>query len=266
MKRLVSFLLALLMCATMVPTATSAAGTDELEIRWLDEFVWPHYSFFPKAENGWLFPVFNEDEKCGLMNLDGEIILPLEYDSVSEFSENLTRIEKYGKYGFVNTMGEIVVPLIYDYIGALSNDLAAVEKDGKWGFVNANGEIVIPLEYDDVYDFSEGLGAVYKGGKWGVVNTKGEVVLPVEYDEIECCANLIFVRKGTSTGVFIYEREEEDRTAERDEDTQTDNPDEERETDDKNSLPGWVVPVVAGAGVTGVLLIVIAMKKKNKAK
>lgn len=58
-----------------------------------------------------------------------------------------------GKYGFINTAGQLMVPLEYDNTSNFSEGLAWVQKSGKCGFVNAKGKMVIPLEYDYADDF-----------------------------------------------------------------------------------------------------------------
>ena len=62
---------------------------------------------FPNRE---LYSIQNEEGKWGFSDNKGNVIVPCEYDIVSEFNE----------YGF-----------------------SAIKKDGKWGSINSNGEIVL---------------------------------------------------------------------------------------------------------------------------
>lgn len=132
-----------------------------------------------------------KDNKYGFINTKAEIVVPLEFDEVTEFSEGFARVKKlvddgrYYRYGFVNSSGELVVQPEYDDAArAFTEGYAWVRKDGKSGFINGHGEIVIPLEYESVGSFREGLASVQKekGGKVGFINTAGECTIPMEFD------------------------------------------------------------------------------------
>jgi len=101
------------------------------------------------------------DDNWGLINLDGEILLPFEYDSNSffstfraTFSEGMTFLIKNGKWGFATANGEIVIPPQYDRADSFRNGFAWVgtgeDSIGyKFGFINKTGEIVIPIKYSN---------------------------------------------------------------------------------------------------------------------
>ena len=91
---------------------------------------------------------------------------------------NPVRIERKWKAGVVNKNGNIVVPLVYDDISPFSEGLAEAVMGayctsywdsrnyqgfplgGKHGFINKKGEIIIPLTYQAVGEFNEGLAWV----------------------------------------------------------------------------------------------------------
>jgi hypothetical protein len=159
----------------------------------------------------------------GLINADGELIVPIEYTWVEYFCESgLAAVATGGfmeadaqhavtsdiyaaKWGFVNTRGEVVIPIQYDSVRNFSDGLAAVAtghwtrnthdigppnafEDAQWGFIDTRGEIAIPLIYDEVRDFRGGfaeVGIVRDNQTfWGVINTRGEIVIPIEHDYI----------------------------------------------------------------------------------
>ena len=57
--------------------------------------------------------------------------------------------------GFINAKGKEIVPLQYDEVIEFCNEMAAVCKDELWGFVNAKGEEVFSPQFDDVESFQE---------------------------------------------------------------------------------------------------------------
>lgn len=58
----------------------------------------------------------------------------------------------YGIYkmGLINSEGEKILPCEYEYIWRTTSDMYAVEKNEKYGCANRNGEIVIPIQYDAI--------------------------------------------------------------------------------------------------------------------
>ncbi|NYR10875.1 WG repeat-containing protein [Psychrobacter sp. BI730] len=98
-----------------------------------------------------------------------------------------------GRYGLLNKQGQLVVPLEYDYIVQLidsekmierEGDIVKVKKNNKYGLINSSGEVVLPLEYEDITSFSDKLLVVKINGKYGLVDEKGRVVIDLKYDEL----------------------------------------------------------------------------------
>lgn len=91
----------------------------------------------------------------GLIDCDGEIIIPVIYDKL-EIVTNTTLVEVHaGRYcGFMNLHGEDVTGLKYESITRLDDEYSAV-RDAKtrlWGVYYHAGREIIPCEYDE-YDY-----------------------------------------------------------------------------------------------------------------
>lgn len=156
------------------------------------------------------------NEKYGLLNHQGKVILPPIYQYVASEKQGLIAVAKNNKLGFVDKNGKIVVPIQYNYHGEdeiyhsrklyYVNDVVKVRqvgKNGKWGLLNTQGKIVAPFIYDDM---EHGLGdktwdksafkhppkraeeqywiAVWKNGKAGFIDNTGQIKIPLEYDEV----------------------------------------------------------------------------------
>ena len=79
-----------------------------------------------------------------------EIIIPFEYDFCGWFMEyGLAEVRKNGKCGFVNYENEVIIPIEYDRVGVFGfqSGLCLVEKDNKSGFIDKNNNFIIPLKY-----------------------------------------------------------------------------------------------------------------------
>ena len=96
-----------------------------------------------------------------------------------------TRDSYNRKYGVINRNGDEVLPCMYDYIGFFSKGLNKVEKDDKWGVVDHNGNEIIPCVYDSLgSSFRDGHIYAKLNGKYGFINLKGEIIIPFKYDDI----------------------------------------------------------------------------------
>ena len=124
----------------------------------------------------------------GIIDIEGNIVVPCKYDEISDFSGGLARVQKNGLwYYYINKKGEEVIPCEFPDARDFSEGLAAVKKDGLWCYINKKGEEVIPYKYKEVGDFSEGLAAVCNNedGLWGYINKKGEEVIPCKYESAQ---------------------------------------------------------------------------------
>lgn len=88
------------------------------------------------------------------------------------------------KHGYINLDGELVIPLQYRWAKDFSEGLAAVENEkGLVGYIDKQGRLVIPFRYIDGEPFKNGRAVVRAniyGGPYGVIDTKGNWILKPE--------------------------------------------------------------------------------------
>ena len=73
----------------------------------------------------------------------GNIVIPLEYDTVQPFSEGWAGAELNGKWGFIDKDNKVVIPFIYEWVLTYENGLAAVRtKDGNFYIDNLLAELI----------------------------------------------------------------------------------------------------------------------------
>jgi hypothetical protein len=128
-----------------------------------------------------------KDEKCGLMDSVGTIIVPCEYDMlVDYFNEyGLAKVRKSGRIGYVDTSGKEVIKCKYQSDGYFKEGLLDVRYEEKWGYIDTNGVTVIPHKYDIGIWFEDGLARVAKkeAGQYyfGFIDKEGNEVIPLIY-------------------------------------------------------------------------------------
>jgi hypothetical protein len=118
-----------------------------------------------------------ETGKQGIAHISGEEILFPQYQSISDFSEDLASVNKKGKWGFINVEGREVIRPVFSNAGNFSEEVAAVQVGESWGFIDKKGQLVIDPTYSYCSDFSGGLARVQQNGLWGFVDKKGRMVI-----------------------------------------------------------------------------------------
>ncbi|MDW8302279.1 MAG: WG repeat-containing protein [Bacteroidia bacterium] len=165
-----------------------------------------------------------QNGKCGYINNKAELVIPTQYDRVTEFYNGIAFAQKgylstlihckisskstkaialknvdsisttfyqgllwYAqgrKYGLLDTAGNIVASAKFFQYRPFYDDRAAV-KIIDWGYINTNGKIVIPTNYAAVTDFSEGKAGVFNGEFWTFIDTRGKQITKQKYDAVK---------------------------------------------------------------------------------
>lgn len=139
------------------------------------------------------------------------------YDSKQNiwFEDNLLRVEKNNKYGLIDFEGKVILECEYDSIYALKGvtENIIVEKEGKLGLVNAKGQTIIKTEYNSIQTLEEGYKAEYlvenAEGKFGVISTSGTNILEPIYEEVKYLgSNEVYAVKSNEENQLINNKGE----------------------------------------------------------
>lgn len=116
--------------------------------------------------------------KVGMLKANGEDFIPVKYDSLGMYSDNMLVAKVGDKYGFLNEEGKETVPFVYSQAHDYSEGLAAVvDEHGKFLFIDKLGNVAIkPKKYDRVDDFQNGTCKVYRKDKIWEIDREGKKV------------------------------------------------------------------------------------------
>lgn len=116
--------------------------------------------------------------KVGMLKANGEDFIPVKYDSLGMYSDNMLVAKVGDKYGFLNEEGKESVPFVYSQAHDYSEGLAAVvDEHGKFLFIDKLGNVAIkPKKYDRVDDFQNGTCKVYRKDKVWEIDREGKKV------------------------------------------------------------------------------------------
>lgn len=174
----------------------------------------------------------DENEKCGLMNMRGEIIVPAIYEDISWSRDDngIFFVLQDGKVALINKSGEFITDFIFDSYTSFFNEglaLVFIRNVGlftngtvisglnEWAYIDETGEIVIRLGSGVIGDnFNNGVAVIYNivnnaVGAYGLIDKAGKLVLPCVYKQIvNLGEGLIAVQRYEDGTWDIYETEE----------------------------------------------------------
>ena len=151
-------------------------------------------------ENETGFIISAENEKYGVIDKSGNIVLPFEFGLIGSFKNNLARAKEInsGKWGYINKDGYWKITPKFssaDDFNELHLAKVSIYKSKEelnssypadaFGYINEKGEYVIPALYTYLSDFQEGLTIAYNSLGCGLINATGAVIVPFIYDRME---------------------------------------------------------------------------------
>lgn len=158
--------------------------------------------------------------KAGLIDLDGKVIFPLEYDDITDLNrpsasyydpKPYVQLYKNKLYGIATHSGKIILPVEYSSISMSwknPHDIEIGKGDFK-GRASLDGRILVaPDKYTKVDSPSpKGYRNVAIGDKGGLIDADGKLVVPLEYTsvstrEIESGDTYITVWRDNKAGIY----------------------------------------------------------------
>lgn len=146
--------------------------------------------------------------KMGLLDVNGKLILPVQYDAIvyDQFqSKVIFRTVQNGKEGIADASGKIILPNEYDRINPALPNYLKVKKNNKYAILRTTGAAVTEFNYDfisssfDFPDAPEWPAMASQKGKFGLINEKGEEVFPFKAKEMGYLGNGLYaVKEGKS--------------------------------------------------------------------
>ena len=131
-----------------------------------------------------LIVVEDFENKHGLLNRSGKMILPLKYEAIYAVDDGTLGYfyeKNAGKKAFI-IKGDKIDLLKYQFVGDAVNGRMSVMLNNKWGFIDYNGTEIVPPKYDTVASFQSPMALVMKDSKLGAIDRDGKEKIEVKYD------------------------------------------------------------------------------------
>ena len=154
--------------------------------------------------------VILEEGQCGLIDSTGRQVVPCIYDDVDYPSEGRVQVMKDRLRGYTDLDGNVVIPLQYLMAGTFSEGYATVlvSLDSFFSactFIDTMGRQFLPPEYDNLQPFSCGFAEVCQYKRWGVIDHSGRTVLPTIYEQITTIFDTLFFA-GDADGMALFDK------------------------------------------------------------
>lgn len=155
----------------------------------------PHWYSIGRFSDG-LCPVQdrNEEHRYGYIDKSGELVINYWWTDANNFSEGLAVVmDKDGKYGVIDIQGNVIIPCYHERLQDFHEGLCGFVKDGKTGFLNKDDVVVIDAEWKTggyFARFNSGRCLVMdEDGKYGYINKAGSLVIPYTWENAEYFEN-----------------------------------------------------------------------------
>ena len=132
----------------------------------------------------------NQTKLYGITNEFGKDILKPTYKEMRVFINGLSKFKQNEKWGLINEKGIIVLPAEfeteYDFSDqGVSEGLLAAKKGGKYGYYNEKGVLIIEHKFDWTSQFCNGMAWIQIGERYSFINKKGEYITNKWFDKID---------------------------------------------------------------------------------
>ena len=151
--------------------------------------------------------IVSRSSKKGLLDVDGNIVIPDKYDDVlpmgmGEYHVSFYVLTNSEKKAICSFNGKILSEFIFDNISYITYDitrdcevceimLLSIDNKKKTAYLRSSEEtlIVSDLLFDDIINIGKRFFIVMVSNKYGIVNIYGNMVLECKYDEIICLSH-----------------------------------------------------------------------------
>lgn len=149
-------------------TADSILGKDTY-----DKLI-EKYEFVGNYKHG---TIVVKNIKYGLLDYNGDELLPCKYDSIYNLENNARIIKSGGKFGIINEQASFIAECKYDSVLSPSPKYAPVMLNKKWGFQDSDGNNIISFKYDDIHNYNDSVFVAKYNGKYGIADYNDKTIV-----------------------------------------------------------------------------------------
>jgi hypothetical protein len=134
-----------------------------------------------------------QGQKKGLLDLQGKVLLPTQYNNIYPFYESRDKlfwqVNKDGLTGILDAQGKLLFMKKVQHVGWFLNKFFTLHNDNKNGLISETGKVIFPMGTLNIRQFSEAMDEQYfyvQDKKEGVIlyDATGKKLLSSKFDTI----------------------------------------------------------------------------------
>lgn len=129
-----------------------------------------------------LYP-YQKNDNFGFIDTSGILVIPTDYDAVTNFSDGLSLVSKNDSVFYINKENNNLLNQFFVDAYSFNNGKAAVKQHNKWHFINRQGEIVSGF-FDEINELSDNVYTFKLNDKYGALNNYGQISLDAKFEEL----------------------------------------------------------------------------------
>lgn len=133
--------------------------------------------------NGNFALIYTDDDKIGLVNRQGEIVLePEKYSFGTEVINGIFAFDDYNTNSYLTYDANTQTRLSEKHVFHHGTNINTYEENGLIGVCNEKYETLIAPKYEILLKWQDRLLGK-KNGKWGIIDLKGSIIVPFIYED-----------------------------------------------------------------------------------
>ncbi|MGB3619449.1 MAG: WG repeat-containing protein [Catalinimonas sp.] len=157
------------------------------------------------------YAVVMKGKRYGVLNCEGYLAVPAEYDEIKNFSEGTGWVRKGQRWGLVSERGKLLLPVAYDAVRPITpyHPLHWLQRGrggqpAQWGlFDKSTGKFVVTPRYDAVQILSIDATLVRAQNDFGVMRHDGSFAVPMGAHDLQPVSTEAFAyRRNGRVGAF----------------------------------------------------------------
>ncbi|MEM6348731.1 MAG: WG repeat-containing protein [Bacteroidota bacterium] len=139
----------------------------------------------------------------------GNELIPAKYSWFGDWGEGLLPYLEDNACGFLDQNLEVVIEPQYRRSSHFNEGLAAVRMRSGWGYINQNNDTVIEARYVEARDFQNGVAPVAVQGRtrrdrlWGLIDQSGRAIVPPSHKELILGEGKVYLLRSTSSAQYV---------------------------------------------------------------
>ena len=160
----------------------------------------------------------SNDGKYGLINMKGQVVLPVEYDAIIvrplSRKDHIWLVRQNGLYGVLNKKFKLIIPVKYQTMAHFRQGNSMVKLNGYWGLINKKEKTIFPFTIKEIGHVNREPASYYlvrQDMNWGIISQKGKTIVPFDYTRWEPYPDYSIIRMYKEDGSFITWIVQEDK-------------------------------------------------------